>query len=66
MCSAQSQFRNCLNFFYESCTDPLTIFTFLKDIDKAFVLGGVYDDIEFDCGGGLVRESFVSLPSLAS
>jgi len=56
LCSAQVEFRNCLNVFYASCTDAFNIFRDeLKDINKAFILAGVYDDIEFDCGGGLTQ-----------
>jgi len=56
MCAAQVSFRNCLSVFYQPCTDALTIFSNqIKDLGKAFTLAGVYDDIEFDCGGGLTQ-----------
>jgi len=56
LCGAQIAFRTCLGVFYPACTDALTIFRDqLKDIGKAFTLAGVYDDIEFDCGGGLTQ-----------
>jgi hypothetical protein len=56
LCSAQVEFRNCLGVFYPACTDAFNIFRDeLKDINKAFILAGVYDDIEFDCGGGVTQ-----------
>lgn len=57
MCAAQTQFRTCLGDFYTICTDALQIFQDqIQDINKAFVLAGVFDDIEFDCGGGFTQE----------
>jgi len=56
LCGAQVEFRKCLGIFYAPCTDAFNIFKDeIKDIGKAFLLAGVYDDIEFDCGGGLTQ-----------
>jgi len=58
MCAEQVKFRNCLtSAFYRPCTDALQIYKdqIPDDIGKSFLLAGVYDDIEFDCGGGLTQ-----------
>jgi len=57
LCAAQGSFRNCLSpAFYDPCTDAFNIFSSqIKNLTKAFQLSGVYDDIEFDCGGGLTQ-----------
>jgi len=57
LCKAQVEFRNCFGIFYAACTDAFNIYQdeIKNDINKAFILAGVYDDIEFDCGGGLTQ-----------
>jgi len=57
LCKAQVEFRNCFGIFYASCTDAFNIYQdeIKNDLNKAFILAGVYDDIEFDCGGGLTQ-----------
>ncbi|KAI6170712.1 hypothetical protein M3Y97_01121100 [Aphelenchoides bicaudatus] len=56
LCSAQLSFRNCMGIFYTPCTDAFNIFSGQSQtLDNAFILAGVYDDIEFDCGGGFTQ-----------
>lgn len=59
MCSARNEFANCLGDSYPVCTDLFNI------LDKqglnrtdAFVLAGIYNNIDFDCGSGFVRMFF--------
>jgi len=56
LCPAQLVYRNCLGYFYTACTDAFNIFSKqVPDLNSAFLLAGVYDDIEFDCGGGFTQ-----------
>ncbi|KAI6237603.1 hypothetical protein M3Y95_00282700 [Aphelenchoides besseyi] len=57
LCSAQINFRNCLSVFYQKCTDALQILKNYQPISfvDAMTVSGIYDDIEFDCGGGLTE-----------
>ncbi|KAI6222941.1 hypothetical protein M3Y99_01480000 [Aphelenchoides fujianensis] len=55
LCKAQNTFRECISVWYSPCTDALQLYKMNGGtIQDAFTLAGVYDDLEFDCGGGLI------------